>query len=80
MARFLAFCILVLTPEWPIAYVLSFGEANTPNQAKSANPFSCPVTRKDIAVKATSVIGVFSLEDQGRRLHLYVGNNHLFEH
>ncbi|KAJ4942490.1 hypothetical protein JOQ06_012356, partial [Pogonophryne albipinna] len=40
-------------------------EANTPNRANGANPFSCPVTQKDIAVKATSVVGVLSLEEQG---------------
>lgn len=70
-------CPWVAYSLWPFH---SFGEANTPNPANSANPFSCPVTQKDIAVKATSVVGVLSLVEQCRWVHLDVGNHHLFEH
>lgn len=60
--------------------VFPSGGANTPNPADSANPFSCPLTQKDIAVKGTRVVSVLSLEEQGCRVHLDVGNHHLFEH
>lgn len=60
--------------------VFPSGGANTPNPADSANPFSCPLTQKDIAVKGTRVVGVLRLGEQGCRVHLNVGNHHLLEH
>lgn len=50
------------------------------NELTVLTPFSCPVTQKDIAVKAASVFCKLSLEEQGCGVHLYVGNHHLFEH